>query len=496
MANATAKTREDQKPGKDVFASSRVSNVFDNIRNLSLDEIPIQRVSLGDICIDLDANVRSIDSPKYSEDSIGNLAEQIIEAGHVLVPLWILQVHPSEANQHKDFVLISGFRRSLASREAYKRTEDDKYIRQIDARIFPKGTPVESIKALQLLENIREDLDLIEIGNSIADVVGPDNLEFAKKYGKKINIPTRKVVAAYNIATKFSSDVVKAIKEGNISESNAVLIASEDYKIKSEDLPRWSKAASRLSYKSLKESLDRTYKSNSNTAASNGKGKPKIEIKPISKKEARDMLAPFIKKQKNTLNNVPTVEEAAPESKERVREMTEAKYSEVELNRALIRTLELSLGFGGKSISDSKESEIDIQLLKDYKKFVEKEEVKAEKEKESKKIETSKSKFVRKNVTKLKKMLDQFEDIEEGKRKYPGVKDALKAMFDEWKSMSEKEIDELGFELGPDERKELINEVGVAYTKKVKEAAKNKSKGKKNNSIKEREKLEAPTVEL
>lgn len=448
------------------LTQEKISDIFKSIKTLKPEDMPVEEISLNDVHIDIEENARKVDSEDYNEENIEAFAKSIISAGRVLTPIWVIKVTPNESNNFKQYVLFSGFRRSLSSKKAAELTKDGSYINSIRAIVYPAGTPVTAIKNLQILENIRSDLSLIEIGRQIHSTVQDDE-STVPAYAELLNIKKSKAIAGYRIIKNFPADIVKKIEDGDIPEGSAILLANSDTAIG--DLDKWAKVASRLGTKQLKESLEKT-----TTDPGSGKSDTKeetVDIETMPKAKAKKFV-PFIRERRAKIKKLveADVDSLSEDAAKAVKGLKEVKFTQADLDLAVINALESFCGC----------SDEPTEVVKVFEGKLAEEKAKEDAEKEKNKAESKRKKFINSQVTALNKMMDEYENEETGERRYKNITDAVRALHSNWTKMPASDVAELGFDFGPDKRAQLANDVGHAWKEKKQNKLKKKKKADKN----------------
>jgi ParB/RepB/Spo0J family partition protein len=135
-------------------------------------------VSLDNVFINKAENIREYKS--YTEDDIQEMAYQIEAVGGITNPIQIAKVKPSEKTENKPYILVTGFRRSLALLSLAE--IDPVWKENVPAVLLNDANTRGATRIVQLIENMgRKQLNAMEIAIAANDALQDKESDFTQK---------------------------------------------------------------------------------------------------------------------------------------------------------------------------------------------------------------------------------------------------------------------------------------------------------------------------
>jgi len=379
--------------------------------------------ALTDIYANPAHNMRMLDSAQYSEEAVGELANSIESLGGLINPINVTIIKPTEATDYRQFGLQSGYRRIMALEALAKRTGDDKWIMKIPCELS-NAVSHAAFQCGQLAENTaRADCTPLEIALQVQRIRSESSC-------KDLTDEQMAAIAGISAATlkrylkllDLPESVQALVNTGKLPLTSATLLVSDNYNIDESDIGRLATIGCKYSVQAFTDLLNDRYQKD---ADEDGKATSTTAKKPVNRISAAKLESVYMPYLKLRLAEI---------EKKAADEALPAQYTELDLKRAQAEVIESILGAAN------------TEFVQEVKPFEDAKEEEAKKKKDSTKAEKSYAKWIATMARKTKQLMDMPES-EDGNRPFPNRASALKQVYSNIKSMTQADIEKLGFDL-------------------------------------------------
>ena len=418
----------------------------------------LQSLSSGaqSVAIDLDKvfvskaeNVRDMNADAYSEESIGEMMAQIEAVGGLMQPIGITKVVPSEATENKQYMLVWGFRRTLALLALA--ADDPKYAKNVPAKLVTKGGESQgATRFIQILENTRENLNPMEAALAINEALTDKECDFNQTdIARMLGTPVSTISNLMRLL-RLPPQVQELISSGKLSHGHAKLLLGR--------VPEtlWGKEAikaSGMTYGDWQNYLDKEYSTDEEDEGTEEGGKKSSSQKPakmLRSTEVSKYLGFFAEKAKKA-------------------DATNKTYTEKDLIAAREDTLKTVLLNPDTALSKE---------IQPYLEQLAKQEQAEEQQAEAKKAE---EKFYKEQVKRLEEILDAPVDPSKPNAPRPMLSEVYTQVGLEIFKLNDEQRKALGFQLptGDKAADQIVQKLADTYQGVIRERAENKAKREK-----------------
>jgi len=412
-------------------------------------------VKLSSIYIDKESNSRDVNSDKYGADSIANLAAQIRTTNGLLHPIVIAPLDSSnEETEFKDFILVAGYRRSLALQKLAHDDGNPAWVNRIPARVTEISDHA-TFAIVQAIENVgRADLSALEICDMISNILTESRGKLSQTQLAQLIGLSQGAVSRYLSLKKLPDEIKKMLASGAIGFTNAAMLCSGEYNIEDANLIRLAKIGSKFTTAAFKELLDSRYKKQSGDAKPDKKNPAGKYVKPTV---IEKIYIPFLKEKIASLAE----KELKPQ------------YTEADI---LAARFDMIQAFQGVKSAFSEEVEPYRQKIQEV--------IDAEK-----RTEKQKKGYVKFIATLVKRVRDLMKlPPVEGARPFPTIASALVKIGGELASMKQADIDKLDIKIDiANSLKDILDTVKDEYLKQDRELIKKREAAKAKKLQEEKE---------
>jgi ParB/RepB/Spo0J family partition protein len=409
----------------------------------------VMRVNLDEIWIDKAENVRELRS--YTEDDVQDMVAAIEAFGGLMQPIGICRIADSARTEHKPFMLVWGYRRSLAL--LHLSEIDPKWKEGVMAQLVDETDTKGATRITQLIENLsRRELNPMEIAIGIEEALADKECDFNQKDLARIFGRSEANISQLRKLCRLPKEVQDMISTGKLPFSHARVIL--------EFVPetQWKQAAtkgSNMTFGAFEDEMRRTYgaETDGDEAAGEGGDAAKSSQKPAKMLRAGDLSNKYL----------PFAKEAAEKA-----DASNKTFTAKDLANARLDALQTVLL--NQETTFAKE-------IAPYLKKLEDDEAAEKAKADATKAE---EKYFRGLVKRVEQILDTPVDPNNPQAARPTLTQAYSTAAQEAASLTADQKKELGFTLNADPSS-LVQKIAATYAeiRKDREEARQKKEAKK-----------------